>query len=257
MANWLGRRSLSLPCAIRDVLEPSRSLSTPLTHMHTPILALAPSTSNSDRRRRCCHADSLTPSIFRTNEHRPELCRAEPHLLCPFPSQETHWNPTATADRRRPPHPSTLACAPPPKEFSAAGHSWPPKHPAVGGVLLTLSPFFSFTCNAHSSSNLCPRTAPPLATGPSHGRSAVVVFYLRTPTSISATATSPAPKPSPTRCRGGEQALPRLLLCFPEPQHLLPLAGPAPPASPAVVPSPSPEPPPRSRGRVRLAPSYV
>jgi hypothetical protein len=93
----------SIPCA---------PLSTPLTHLHTPILALAPSPSNSDRRRRCYHADLLTLSIFPTNEHRPELRRAEPHLLCPFPSPETHWNPTATANRRRPPQPSTTGNLP-------------------------------------------------------------------------------------------------------------------------------------------------
>jgi hypothetical protein len=51
----------------------------------------------------------------------------------------------------------------------------------------------------------CDPGLPPLATGPSRGRSAAVAFYLRTPTSISATAASPAPKLSPTRCRGGEQ----------------------------------------------------
>jgi hypothetical protein len=107
-----GRRPLFLPCAIKAVLEP---LALPFHTAHAPahpILALALSPLNSDRRHRCCHADSLTASIFRTNEHRPELRRAEPHLLCPFPSPETHWNPTATADRRRPPQYSTTGHPP-------------------------------------------------------------------------------------------------------------------------------------------------
>jgi hypothetical protein len=109
MDNWPGRRSLSLPCAIRDVLEPSRSLSTPHTHLHTPILALAPSPSNSDRRRQCCHADSLTPSIFRTNEHRPEL--REPSRTSSAPCRRrrptrTPPSPRTAAGRRNPPPPA-------------------------------------------------------------------------------------------------------------------------------------------------------
>jgi hypothetical protein len=52
-------------------------------------------------------------------------------------------------------------------------HCRPLKHPAVSGVLLTISPFFSFTCKAHSSSNSCPTTALPRRRIEPHQRSAV------------------------------------------------------------------------------------
>jgi hypothetical protein len=81
----------------------------------------------------------------------------------------------------------------------------------------------------------CSRVSRPGPFLPPPNRATRAGTEARPSASISATAASPAPKPSPTRCCGGKQALPRLLLIFTEPQHLLQLAGPVPPASPAAV----------------------
>jgi hypothetical protein len=118
MANWPGRRPLSFPFPYKSR---GRALPRPFSSFPhrsrictSSILALAPSPLDSDRRRRCCHADSLT----RRSSGRTSIAQSftEPSHTSSAPSR--HRRPTGTplpprtaAGRRNPPPPAILPSA--------------------------------------------------------------------------------------------------------------------------------------------------